>query len=435
MIVQSNPGVPYVILGKNRFTGNVPTHLCELRSMNILDLSNNNFSGVLPNCLGSLIHLRVMNLKNNTITGDIPNSLGSLSYLRSLHLSNNKLEGNLPVALQNLTSLVIFDLGNNLLTGKIPYWIGKNLLKLKILNLQSNKFMGKIPPELCEINALQHLNLANNNITGTIPHCFCNLAGMIMTSDNCVNYGTGMFNSSYSGTSSVSTDYIYYNRSGYEEYIVTYIKGIQLEYTKSIRFLISLDLSSNKIIGEIPDVLMKLVALKNLNLSRNLLSGQIPTTIGNLRQMESLDLSANKLCGQVPSSLASLNFLSYLNLSFNNLSGRVPIGNQLQTLGDPSTIYEGNIELCGPLLSWSCKENNLSYAHANKDEGKYGSQGCLWFYAGIVSGFVTGFMGLVGSLLFIRIWRVTYFEMIENVYTFLTISIIQTFALLKRKIF
>nr|XP_043618448.1 receptor-like protein EIX2 [Erigeron canadensis] len=391
MIVQSNPGVSYVILGKNRFTGNVPTHLCKLRSMKILDLSNNNFSGVLPNCLGSLIHLRVVDLTNNTIRGDVPNSLGSISFLRSLHLSNNKFEGNLPVALQNLISLVTFDLGNNLLTGKIPYWIGKKLSKLKILSLQSNKFMGKIPLELCEINALQHLNLANNNITGTVPHCFY--------------YGIGMINSSYGGNKTVSTDIIYYNSTGYEENIVTYIKGNQLKYTKSIRFLISLELSSNKLIGEIPDVLMKLVALKNLNLSKNLLSGQIPTTIGNLKQMKSLDMSANKFSGQIPSSLASLNFLNYLNISLNNLSGPIPIGNQLQSLGDPSTIYKGNNELCGPSLLRSCEKDNLLDAHASKDEGKDGSQGCTWFYAGIISGFFTGLTGLVGSLHFIRILR------------------------------
>nr|XP_043618459.1 receptor-like protein EIX1 [Erigeron canadensis] len=419
-------GLLYVILNKNRFTGSVQTHLCELLSIKVLDLSDNNFSGVLPKCLGSLIQLQAMDLTCNTITGAIPNSLGSLLYLRSLHLGNNKFEGNLPVVLQNLTNLVTFDIGNNLLTGNIPYWIGKKLSKLKILNLHSNKFMGKIPLELCQNNDLQYLNLANNNLTGTVPHCFCNLTGMIMINDKFVNYDIDIVNNSY----------IQYNSSTrYEESIVSYIKGIQLKYTKNARFLISLDLSSNRLIGEIPDVLMKLVALKNLNLSRNLLSGQIPITIGNLKQMESLDLSANKLSGQIPSSLSSLNFLSYLNLSFNNLSGPVPTGNHLETLGDPYTIYEGNIELCGSSLLRSCKKNNSSDAHAGKNEGNEGSQGWSWFYAGMVSGFVVGFMGLVGSLHFIRIWRVTYFEMMENVYTFLMISIMVTLARLRRKIF
>ncbi|PWA88598.1 disease resistance family protein / LRR family protein [Artemisia annua] len=388
MIVQSNPGLELVNLGKNRFTGSIPEHLCELLSLQLLDLSNNKFPGILPKCLGNLIQLYVMDLSNNTMMGDVPNSLGSVSYLQSLHLQNNKFEGNLPVALQNLTSLVTFDLGNNMLTGNIPSWFGKKLSNLNILNLRSNKFMGKIPLELCQNNALQHLNLANNSIIGMIPRCFYNLTGMINTS---VTFED--------------------NPTGYEENIEAYIKGIQLKYTKTLRFLISIDLSSNKIIGEIPDALMNLASLTNLNLSRNLLSGHIPTSIGNLKSMESLDFSMNELSGRIPPSLASLNFLSYLNLSFSKLSGPIPDGNQLQTLGDPSAIYEGNNELCGPTLSRRCEGKNLSHTHVGDGEDED-----LWLYTSIGLGFVVGFMGLIGSLYFKKEWRIAYFESIENVY-------------------
>nr|XP_043614975.1 receptor-like protein EIX2 [Erigeron canadensis] len=290
------------------------------------------------------------------------------------------------------------DLGNNLLTGNIPFWIGKKLSKLKILNLQSNLFMGMIPPELCQIKTLQYLNLANNKITGNIPHCFSNLIGMIK-SDMELTYKI----------------YIY------EESIEACIKGIQQKYTSTLPYLISLDLSSNKINGEIPDVLMDLVALTNLNLSRNELSGHIPTMIGNLKSMESLDLSMNKLSSRIPPSLASVNTLGYLNLSFNKLSGPLPVGNHFQTFDNP-TIYEGNNGLCGfPLLS--CKGNNLSYTHVGDDEGENGSQAFSWFYAGMVPGFVVGSIGLISSLHYNRNWRVTYFEMIENVYVFVMVSI------------
>nr|XP_043614907.1 receptor-like protein EIX2 [Erigeron canadensis] len=206
-----------------------------------------------------------------------------------------------------------------------------------------------------------------------------------------------------------------------EESIEACIKGIQQKYTSTLPYLISLDLSSNKIIGEIPDVLMDLVALTNLNLSRNELSGHIPTMIGNLKSMESLDLSMNKLSSQIPQSLASVNTLGYLNLSFNKLSGPLPVGNHFQTFDNPA-IYEGNNGLCGfPLLS--CQGNNLSYSHVGDDEGENGSQAFSWFYAGMVPGFIVGSMGLIISLHYNRNWRVTYFEMIENVYVFLMVSI------------
>nr|XP_043633233.1 receptor-like protein EIX1 [Erigeron canadensis] len=394
----SNPGLIDLVLGNNSFTGSIPTHLCESLQIKLLDLSDNNFSGFLPKCFGNLTELHVMDLTNNNITGDVPKSLGFLSYLESLHLHNNKFEGNLPTALQNLTNLVTFDLGNNLFTGNIPSWIGKKLTRLKILNLQSNNFTGEIPLEICQNNALQNLNLANNNITGMIPRCFYNLTGMIVT----------------------SVDF-HYNRTRYKENIETCIKGIQLKYTKTLEFLVSLDLSSNKFIGEVPDVLMNLRALNNLNLSRNLLSGQIPSKIGDLKHMESLDISMNLLSGPIPPSLGTLNFLSYLNLSFNNLSGQIPFGNQLQALGDPSAIYEGNNELCGPTPFKSCNRKNLSDSYISKEVGKIFIQD-LGLLISTVSGFVVGFMGLIGSLYLIKEWRTTYFDIIENVYTWLVLT-------------
>nr|XP_043633240.1 receptor-like protein EIX2 [Erigeron canadensis] len=406
-----NPGIVAVNLAQNLFNGSVPTHLCEWSSIRLLDLSNNNFSGVLPKCVGNLIHLQVMDIKNNTLTGDVPSSLGFLSNLESLHLSNNKFKGNLPVALQNLTRLVTCDLGKNLLTGDIPSWIGNKLSKLRILNLQSNNFMGKIPPKLCQNNALQHLNLANNNISGMIPHCIYNLTGMIVT----------------------SVDFQYY-ASPYEENIESYIKGIQLKYTKTLKYLTSIDFSSNQIIGEIPDVLMNLAALNNLNLSRNLLSGQIPTRIGNLNKLESLDFSMNLLSGGIPQSLATLNFLSYLNLSFNNLSGQIPFGSQLQTLGDPLAIYGGNNELCGPILLRSCNRKSLPDTHVSDEDGNIEIED-FWLLITIIPGFVVGFMGFIGSLYFIKEWRLVYFETIENVYSWLVVWIIVTLTRIQRKIF
>ncbi|KAJ0721469.1 putative leucine-rich repeat-containing, plant-type, leucine-rich repeat domain superfamily [Helianthus annuus] len=399
-----------VKLSKNRFTGSIPVHLCKVPSIYVLDLSQNKFSGRLPGCLGNLIGLGAMDVSNNTLTGVVPSSLGSLTQLVSLHFHNNKFEGNLPLSLQNLTRLITLDTGNNFLTGSIPSWIGESLLNLRILNLQSNKFTGKIPLQLCQLSALQYLNLAQNHIIGTVPHCFSNFSGMITYQE-------------------ISVNPIYY----YEENILAVVKGIQWDYTKTLQFLTVLDLSSNNITGEIPDVLMNLVGLYSLNLARNHLKGQIPTMIGHLRQIESLDLSMNMLSGQIPQSLTSLNSLSYLNLSFNNLSGAIPVGNQLQTLVDPY-IYEGNSGLCGPPVSSSCKGNNSSYNDVGEDKGQDDDEG-LWFYFGMGPGFVVGFVGLFGSLHFIRRWRVAYFQMLENVYGWLAVSILVNLARLRRTFF
>ena len=405
-----NQNLEYIDLSKNQLTGAVPKHLCNILGIRVLDLSQNNFSGRLPRCLWNL-DLYVIDLTNNTITGFLPSSLGFLRNLISLHLRNNRFMGDLPPSLQNLTSLVTMDLGNNFFTGSIPFWIGKSLPKLRILNLQSNQFTGKIPRQLCRLSSLQLLNLAHNSITGTIPPCFGNLSGMIENNSN--------------------NEYIL----GYQYYenLLVNMKGNPLLYTKTIKFLISLDLSSNNIVGEIPDSLMNLVGLKNLNLSRNLLKGNIPIKIGNLQQVESLDLSMNMLSGRIPQSLATLHSISYLNLSFNKLFGPIPVGNQLQTLDDPS-IYEGNNGLCGPPLS-RCKPSNSSYSNDGKDEGQEDNDEGLFSYVSMGPGFVVGFMGLLASLHFIRSWRLAYFGFFENVYGWLTLSILLNLARLRRKFF
>jgi hypothetical protein len=53
------------------------------------------------------------------------------------------------------------------------------------------------------------------------------------------------------------------------------------------------------------------------------LSGSIPPSIGKLNPY-GLDLSNNKLCGDIPSSIGNLKFLDDLNLSHNKLSGKIP---------------------------------------------------------------------------------------------------------------
>ncbi|XP_076960812.1 receptor-like protein EIX2 [Bidens hawaiensis] len=393
-----NPSIEVIYLSKNRFTGSVPVCFCKVPSIQILDLSQNKFSGRLPGCLGNLINLTVIVLKNNNISGVVPSSMGSLKNLCSLHFRNNRFEGDIPASLQNLTNLVTMDLGNNLFTSIIPSWIGEELCYLQILNLESNKFTENIPLQICQLNYLQYLNLAHNNITGTIPRCFGYLSGMMTT------------------TLWVSSTEYY--RTSYEENILAFIKGMQLLYTKTIKFLASIDLSKNNIVGEIPDSLTNLVGLRNLNLSGNLLEGRIPMMIGDLKQLESLDLSMNKLSGWIPQSLTSLNFLGYLNLSFNNLSGPIPAGTQIQTLDDLS-FYRGNNGLCGPPILRSCNANEVLHNHVDEDVSEDDTVD-VWFYAGMRPRFVVGFMVLLGTL--------------ENVYGWLMVSLLLNLASLRRNV-
>ncbi|XP_031127780.1 receptor-like protein 9DC3 [Ipomoea triloba] len=139
------------------------------------------------------------------------------------------------------------------------------------------------------------------------------------------------------------------------------MKGYEVQLEKVLTILATIDLSSNKLEGEIPMLIGNLYALILLNISHNCLNGSIPHQIGNLTSLESLDISWNQLIGKIPEEITNLKFLEVLNLSQNHLVGRIPTGYQLNTFGNDS--YGGNLNLCGSPLSRECNDNNRSHEH------------------------------------------------------------------------
>ncbi|KAL4586156.1 hypothetical protein LXL04_010788 [Taraxacum kok-saghyz] len=377
-----------LFLEDNIFNGSVPRSLCKI-DLDFLDLSKNRLTGKIPNCFDNMQRLMTLILSSNRLTGVIPSSIAhkSLSLIR-LSLNDNNLIGEIPRDLGILEDLCILDLGDNKLSGNIPKWIGEKLSSLIVLRLHNNNFTGRVPRSLCKSPNLQILDVSYNNLTGNIPQCLGELNAMVNSSG--VHSMIMPFDS--------------------DENVLQVMKGVDLEYTTTWDMVFNIDLSSNKLVGEIPVELTRPSMLMGLNLSNNHLSGGIPD-IGNMRNLFSLDLSRNKLSGMIPTSLATLNFLSHLNLSHNNLSGRVPTGNQLQTLTDPS-IYVGNKDLCGAPLAKNCSDNVVpTIMHNNNMK--------IWFYMDIMSGFATGFWGIIGVLVFKKQWRNRLFifslKIIENI--------------------
>ncbi|GKA74915.1 LRR receptor-like serine/threonine-protein kinase FLS2, partial [Tanacetum coccineum] len=427
---QWKPSKYYLLLSQNSFSGPLPPSL-SISSLKELDISINRLNRSIPASFGLpsrlectipkwfqdiLPRIYYLDLSHNQIEGTLPPFHGSIPESQ-LMMNSNKFEGSLASFPSNVQLL---DLSDNFLSGNVPQTNGTlnrgligrlpgclgNLISLQAIDtnnmisgvvpssLGNNFFKGPIPFWIGEkLSNLRILNLQSNKFKGKIPQQLCRLEKLQLLS-LAQNKITGMIPHCFGNIS---------------------------------------DLSSNNIVGEIPDALMNLVRLNNLNLSRNLLTGQIPVTIGDFKQLESLDLSTNKLSGRIPQSLATLNFLSYLNLSFNNLSGAIPIGNQMQTLDDTS-IYEGNNGLCGPPLPRSCKGNDSSYNHDGKEEGQDDNED-LWFYVGMGPGFVVGFIEPLGSLHFIRMWRVAYFEFLENIYGWVMQSVLLNIVRLRRTFF
>ncbi|CAI9299658.1 unnamed protein product [Lactuca saligna] len=321
-----------LFLEDNLFNGSIPLSLCRRTDLEYLNLSRNRITGKILKCLENLQNLITMRFSSNRLSGVIPSTVPSnCSSLLRLNMNGNRLIGEIPREWGNLGGLQYLDVGDNQLSGNISEWIGEKLGTLIILRLHKNNFTGRIPLSLCNASHLRILDVASNSLTGTIPRCLGDLTAMVDGS----GYRVPILNDDF------------------DDHVIQVMKGVDLEYTTTLDMVYNLDLSSNKLVGEIPVELTGLSMLVGLNLSNNHLSGGIPDTIGNMTSLFSLDLSGNRLTGTIPTSMATLTFLSHLNLSHNNLSGRIPTGSQLQTLIDPS-IYAGNKDLCGPPLPKGC---------------------------------------------------------------------------------
>ncbi|XP_074284268.1 uncharacterized protein LOC141608821 [Silene latifolia] len=213
-----------------------------------------------------------------------------------------------------------------------------------------------------------------------------------------------------------------YDSSGVSEVM----QGIKRAYTSSLPFLVDIDLSCNNLAGSIPDDMTKISLLLSLNLSYNQLSGTIPENIGGLKKLISLDLSKNKLTGSIPTSMGELYSLSHLNLSYNNLSGQIPTGNQLQTLSDQASIYAGNLYLCGDFLPKKCKSKVVKQDKGRSNKSKGGNKRKLekmGLGLVVMSGFATGFWGVVGCLVVNRRWRHAVFRRVEYGYNWLYVIV------------
>ncbi|ESR44710.1 hypothetical protein CICLE_v10000193mg [Citrus x clementina] len=85
-----------VILSSNRFDGEIPTSIANLKGLQVLSLANNSLHGHILSCLGNLTGLESLDLSNNKFSGQIPQQLVDLTFLEFFNVSNNNLTGPIP---------------------------------------------------------------------------------------------------------------------------------------------------------------------------------------------------------------------------------------------------------------------------------------------------------------------------------------------------
>ncbi|CAN7066518.1 unnamed protein product [Brassica oleracea var. botrytis] len=361
-----SPGLCVVLASNNSFTGDIPLSLCNQSYIPILDLSHNNFSGSIPHCLFTMV--KDMDLRNNNLTGTLPEIFDKTCSMTTLDFSHNQITGKLPRSLTNCGDLKVLNMEGNRIADTFPFWL-KDLPNLKVMVLRSNMFHGPIysPQHPLSFPHLQIVDISRNKFTGRLPH------------DYFVNWSTTLISTPQEETE------LYYMGEGtmYDYYPSMYLrnKGINMELEKILDTYTAIDFSENKLGGQIPESIGLLKSLIVLDLSSNDFSGHIPSSWANLTSLESLDLSRNQLSGKIPQELATLSFLEYINVSHNQLTGQIPHGTRFG--GQPSSSFEGNLNLCGLPLKSCFSDKVPSTPEAQEPESSEQEQVVNWKAAAI----------------------------------------------------
>ncbi|KAG0462393.1 hypothetical protein HPP92_020869 [Vanilla planifolia] len=153
---------------KNKFSGNIPDVLFS-PNMSLIHLlfDGNQFTGEIPSSLGLVQTLQVMRLDKNYLSGSVPANINNLTQVAEFNLANNKLTGPLP-DLSGMNILNSVDLSNNTFEpSETPAWFSE-LSSLTVLAVESCGIYGKVPEKLFSFPQLEQVILGNNKFNGTL---------------------------------------------------------------------------------------------------------------------------------------------------------------------------------------------------------------------------------------------------------------------------
>jgi Leucine-rich repeat (LRR) protein len=341
----------YILLHWNSFftIDHFDAAFCELKRLNhltYLNLQNNRMEGGIPSCLGTIGNLHELILSNNRLYGNLPPSIFSKqSKIMKFDVSANKLDGVLSFStFANASSLKYLDLSSNCnfeIETESPSWVPTFQLNyLNLSNCNLNKKNGHVVPSFITTQVLLYcLDLSHNLIEGSIPcQLLFNLSiGSLSLRSNKID-GSLFLGCFANRTSSLRSFDISDNQVKgplpenighllpnlyHVDMSSNALEGI-IPWSFGNLFFEALDLSNNMLSGTIPQSLTRDgTPLVYLNLSNNKLKGEMLPRDSKMTWLECLQLSDNQFEGMISLSISNSPSLVILDIRNNNLSGNI----------------------------------------------------------------------------------------------------------------
>ncbi|XP_011093248.1 receptor-like protein 12 [Sesamum indicum] len=345
------------------FSGPLPNSIGNLSMLSVIDMRNCSFTGPIPSTISTLTGLIYVDLSWNFFTGSIPSFYMSKN-LQLVDLSDNSLSGSIPKSLFGLPSLQILRLSNNQLSGRVYEFSTLHFPHIVALDLSRNKLEGQIPKSFFTLERLETLKLSYNFFNGTVQ------LGKLQRLHNLVELDL-----SYNNLS-IDTSITNTNLSMFPQLFSLSLASCNLHNFPDLtnqHSLGLLDLSNNRIIGEVPNWIWEigngtlvfldlssnmLVSLQkpyhfpssliHLVLHSNLLQGELPPIPQHANY---IDYSNNKFEKSIPLNIGdSITNLRYLSLANNSLSEAIPTSfcnaTELEVLDLSSNKLSGSIPPC-----------------------------------------------------------------------------------------
>ncbi|CAH1452733.1 unnamed protein product [Lactuca virosa] len=361
--------------------------------------------------LNSSSSIEFLSLKNYNLTSSMYRWLFPLTSnkLRFLSLFGNMLDG-IPKYLGNPCSLESLDFYNNSFVVKFPDFLnnlsGCTSLTLRLFYAPKSQFTGSFSDVIQKFSSLKYLDLSYNHLNGTISEKLWELPRLEHL-DVSFNFLGGAISKNIEKTKAIFIDPSRNSLQGVPSthHLSSLFDVIYLDLSicklgprfpkwiqtmKNLTYLRYLNLSSNNLIGKVPNLVSNFDENSVIDLSSNSFYGPIPNVSSTLASLnlsrnkfcggisflcqivdgflEFLDLSDNFLTGQLLDCLRHFKQLKVRNLGHNNLFGRIPasIGSliKLETLylykNDFSGEFLVTLKKCSSLNSLNLGANNFS---------------------------------------------------------------------------